>query len=149
MNTTANNVSTDVKNLNVFLKNELAAIETYGQCIEKIDNAGITANLMDLQRSHQRRADMLARKIRQLGGKPEDDSGVWGDFASLVEGTASLFGEKAAIAALDKGEGRGEEQYREKLVHLSPDVRAFVGASILPEHLNTQEVLQSVQRMVH
>lgn len=149
MTTTANTAAPDVKNLNVFLKNELAAIETYGQCIEKIDDAGIAANLMDLQRSHQRRADMLARKIQQLGGEPEDDSGVWGDFANLVEGGATLFGKKAAIAALDKGEDRGEEEYREKLESLSPDVRAFIGASILPEHLNSQEMLHRVQRMVH
>ncbi|HEY7885668.1 MAG TPA: DUF2383 domain-containing protein [Cellvibrionaceae bacterium] len=149
MTTTDKNVNSDVENLNVFLKNELAAIDSYGQCIEKIDDFSVTTNLEDLQRSHQRRADMISNKIQQLGGKPEEDAGVWGDFSILVEGGASLFGEKAAIAALEKGEGRGEVQYREKMENLSPDVRAFIGASILPEHLNSHETLQRVQRMVH
>lgn len=148
--TAATQVSNDdMECLNLFLQNELAAVETYGQCIHAIHDAGVAVNLRDLQRSHQKRADMLARKITQLGGTPDNDSGVWGDFAKLVEGSATLLGDKSAVNALERGEHRGEEQYRDKLDDLSPDVRAFISVSVLPEHETCQEILHRVQRMLH
>jgi len=149
MTATTYTSSEDMECLNLFLKNELAAVETYGQCIESIQDAGVAINLRDLQRSHEKRAELLTRKITQLGGQPEVDSGLWGDFAKLVEGGAAMLGNKTAINALEKGEKRGEEQYRAKLDEMTPDVRAFVSVSLLPEHETCQQILQRVERMVH
>lgn len=149
MNMRTENVEKDVEQLNSFLKDELAAVETYHQCIEKVDDAGITSNLADLEQSHKARADLLSRKIQELGGTPENKSGVWGSFAKAVEGGAKLFGDKAAVSALEQGEDRGKENYEKKVENLSPEVRSFIDASILPEHLRSHEMLNRVQAMVH
>lgn len=149
MNMRTQNREQDIKYFNSFLKNELAAVETYGQCIEKVDDEKIAARLTDLQQSHQKRAQLLSQKIIELGGEPEQSSGVWGSFSKMFEGGAKLFGDSSAISALEQGENRGQEDYQEKVSNLSPEARSFIGAAILPEHLHSHDMLNRVQAMVH
>jgi uncharacterized protein (TIGR02284 family) len=149
MNMRTQNSSDDVKCLNGFLQNELSAVETYGQCLEKIDDAQISTSLADLQSSHQRRVQLLREKIRELGGTPKDSSGLWGSFAKLVEGGAKVFGDKSAISALEEGEDRGRDDYIEKCEDLSPAVQSFVSSQLLPEQRRSHDVLNRIQQMVH
>lgn len=139
----------DIKQLNSFLQDELSAVETYDQCIRKVDDARIASNLTDLQLSHQKRVELLSQKIQELGGEPEQSSGVWGSISKMVEGGAKLFGDKTAISALEQGEDRGRTNYREKVDNLSPQAQSFIALSILPEHERSHEMLNRVQSMVH
>lgn len=149
MNMRTHDRSEDVKCLNVFLRNELSAVETYDQCIKKIDDARIASGLADLQNSHQLRAQLLRQKIAELGGEAENSSGMWGRFAKMVEGSASMFGERAAIAALEEGEDRGRDNYIEKSDDLSPELQRFVNAELLPEQRRSHDMLNRIQQMVH
>ncbi len=149
MNMRTHDRSEDVKCLNVFLRNELSAVETYDQCIKKIDDARIASGLADLQNSHQLRAQLLRQKIAELGGEAENSSGMWGSFAKMVEGSASMFGERAAIAALEEGEDRGRDNYIEKSDDLSPELQRFVNAELLPEQRRSHDMLNRIQQMVH
>ena len=56
-----------------------------------------------------------ASRWRSWAGSPTDDSGPWGAFARLVEGGAKMFGEKAAISALEEGEDHGLKLYRDEI----------------------------------
>ncbi len=141
--------SDDVKYLNVFLQNELSAVETYNQCIRKIDDAQIASGLADLQSSHQRRVQLLREKIRELGGTPKDSSGMWGSFAKMVEGSASLMGDRTAISALEEGEDRGRDDYIEKSDDLSPELQRFINAELLPEQRRSHDMLNRIQQMLH
>lgn len=141
--------SEDVKYLNSFLKSELSAVETYGQCIKKLDDENIASSLADLQSSHQRRVQLLRQKIRELGGSPVDSSGLWGSFAKMVEGGATLFGDRSAIAALEEGEDRGRDEYIAKSDDLSPEIQRFVNAELLPEQRRSHDMLSRIQKMVH
>ncbi|MCR6651227.1 MAG: PA2169 family four-helix-bundle protein [Cellvibrionaceae bacterium] len=143
------NRSDDVKCLNLFLKNELSAVETYQQCIKKLDDEKIASGLADLQNSHQRRVQLLRQKIAELGGDPVDSSGLWGSFAKMVEGSATVFGDKSAIAALEEGEDRGRDNYIDKSDDLSPEVQRFVNAELLPEQRRSHDMLNRIQQMVH
>jgi Domain of unknown function (DUF2383). len=143
------NRSEDVNCLNVFLKNELSAVETYQQCINKVDDEKIAPSLADLQNSHERRAQLLRQKIVELGGTPVDSSGMWGSFAKMVEGGAGLFGDRSAIAALEEGEDRGRDNYIEKSDDLSPELQRFVNAELLPEQRRSHDMLNRIQKLVH
>src|SRR5262245_53860388 len=83
----------DVDKLNDFLQNEIAAVETYAQCIEKSKTAVTVERLLELRQSHANRARLLKERIVALGGKPDEGSGMWGGFAKLIEGGAKAFGE--------------------------------------------------------
>lgn len=138
----------DVKQLNSFLRGELSAVETYDQCLQKIENPQLGDTLRDLRRSHLERARLLEQKVAQLGGQPSKDTGAWGGFAKLVEGGATVFGEKAAIAALEEGEDHGRDDYKRDLDELSADCQAFVRGQLMPEQQRTHDTLSRLKKQL-
>ena len=139
----------DIKQLNNFLRNEKAAVETYQQCVEKMDDAEIAAELVSLQKSHQQRVSLLSNKVKELGGTPDSESGTWGSFAKLVEGSAKAFGKKTALSALEEGEDRGRDSYESKTKELSPECQSFITTTILPEQHRSHDELNRIIRTVH
>ena len=138
------NKDQDIKKLNSLLRGEFAAVETYGQCIEKMKDSATVAELRALQSSHQLRVNELQQQIIALGGQPEQGSGAWGAFAKLVEGGAKIFGESAAISALEEGEDKGKRDYAD-LDDLSPTVRSFVQRVLVPEQRRTHDALSQIE----
>jgi uncharacterized protein (TIGR02284 family) len=138
----------DVEQLNSFLRGELSAVETYKQCIDKMDDTSVIAQLRGLQESHRRRANLLAERVRLLGGAPAQSSGVWGSVAKLAEGSAKLFGQSAAVSALEEGEDHGRNDYQRDVDKLSPSERRFVETEILPEQQRTHDALSRLESVV-
>jgi hypothetical protein len=138
-----------VDNLNKFLRGELSAVETYDMALDKLRGSASAADLAECQRSHRERADVLAQHIVRLGGRPAESSGVWGGFAKLVEGGAKLFGEKAAIAALEEGEDHGLKLYRTDLTKLDVATRDVVERVLLPAQVQTHQVVSTLKHSSH
>ncbi|OQX69190.1 MAG: hypothetical protein B6A08_06540 [Sorangiineae bacterium NIC37A_2] len=147
-NPTTETNSADVDQLNSFLRGELAAVETYDQALDKIEDAYVRQTLREARVSHDRRVDLLRQRILVLGGEPSEGSGVWGGFAKLVQGGASLFGIQAAVAALEEGEDHGRDDYRADLHSLSTETQTFLSTTILPEQMRTHDVMSSLKRQL-
>lgn len=141
----ATQIDTDIKQLNSFLRGELSAVETYIQCIKKLDDSGMRVRLDPLRASHAIRADLLTARVASLGGEPEVTSGAWGSFAKLAEGGAAMFGASAAISMLEEGEDHGKSLYLEDLEDLSSSNRQFINTEILPEQLRTHDLLAAIK----
>ena len=135
--------------LNGFLRGEISAVESYEQAIERLARTPALAELEECRRSHQQRAEKLRRYITQLGGKPSESSGPWGAFAKLFEGGAKLFGEKAAIAALEEGEDHGLRLYRDDRDKLDATSRELVDTELLPAQERTHRSLSSLKHTLH
>lgn len=122
--------TTDTNQLNSLLRGEMSAIETYRQALEKVSDSAATVQVEELraiQRDHRDAADRLWREVERHGGKPSEGSGPWGAFAKSVEGTAKLFGNKAALKALKEGEEHGLKDYEDALKKDLPvDVQAAI-----------------------
>lgn len=131
----------DIDLLNAFLRGERSAVETYEQCISKIPDPDLADRLEELRDSHEKRIVLLEARIRELGGVPSEDSGLWGEFARLIEGSAALFGTRAALKALEEGEEHGRNFYLHDLDELSRESRAFVQSQLLAEQLHTKDML--------
>ena len=136
----------DIDQLNSFLRGELSAVETYMQCIESVSDQAVVTQLQLLRSSHRRRADILALRIRELGGTPSTTSGIWGGFAKLIEGSAGVIGEKAAIAALEEGEDHGLADYERDKEKLSPVQQRFIEVEVLPEQARSHDILSNIER---
>ncbi|MEY4642740.1 MAG: hypothetical protein RLZZ227_2734 [Pseudomonadota bacterium] len=136
----------DIAKLNDFLKNEVAAVETYGQCLEKSKKFPDLERLLELRQSHAERARLLRERIVALGGEPAEGSGVWGGFAKLVEGGAKAFGEQAALSALEEGEDKGLKDYRTEIEQLSDSTRQFVASMLLPEQQRSHDTMSRMTR---
>jgi hypothetical protein len=136
----------DIAQLNSFLRGEISAVETYDQCIEKVTTDFVVKQLRALRASHIRRAQMLTARIRTLGGEPAAGSGMWGGVAKLLEGGAKLFGERAALSALEEGEDHGLADYRRDVQKLSPVQRQFVAVEVIPEQERTHNILRRIEQ---
>lgn len=138
--------SNDINQLNSFLRGELAAVETYEQCIAKVDDGAVISQLRLLQTSHRRRTALLTTRIRELGGEAVISSGVWGEFAKLVEKSAGAFGARSALSTLEQGEDHGLNDYKHHLTKLSPLQQRFIEVEVLPEQLRSHDILVGIER---
>ncbi|HSC89060.1 MAG TPA: DUF2383 domain-containing protein [Polyangiaceae bacterium] len=136
----------DIERLNVFLRGELAAVETYDQAISGLSEQRIQLPLREARASHIHRADLLRQRVLAMGGIPSSGSGIWGSFAKLVEGGAVMLGTSPAVAALEEGEDHGRDNYRADLEGLSPSTRTFVASVIVPEQLHTHDLLSGLKK---
>ncbi|HVK84722.1 MAG TPA: DUF2383 domain-containing protein [Kofleriaceae bacterium] len=136
-----------IEQLNSFLRGEMAAVETYEMALEKIDEISTARDeLLINLKSHRDRVMALQEAIVAAGGTPATSSGPWGTFAKAVEGSAKVFGEKAAVAALEEGEDHGVKDYNEDLDDLDPEVRQLVTTELIPEQQKTHDRLSELKR---
>ncbi len=139
----------DIDALNKVLRDELSAVETYQQALEKNrQEYGQDARFMQLDqmcRDHEHAAQQLRSMIRDMGGTEAQGSGAWGTWSKTVMGTAKLLGDKAALKALKQGEESGIKDYQDVLQNRTapPDVKSALSemASKSQEHVRALDRL--------
>jgi demethoxyubiquinone hydroxylase (CLK1/Coq7/Cat5 family) len=141
--------TTTVATLNGFLRGEISAVETYRQALDKLQTSPSRVELEQCRRSHEQRVDRLRQEVVRLGGKPVEASGAWGAFAKLVEGSAKVLGEKAAISALEEGEDHGLKLYREEMAKLDATARSVIESEVLPAQERTHKSLSTLKHSLH
>jgi uncharacterized protein (TIGR02284 family) len=121
--------------LNRLIRGELSAIETYRQALDKMKDAPEATELHSLMVEHRNAVQVLREHVLQRGGTPATSSGPWGGWAKLVEGTAALFGNAAALKALKEGEEHGVKEYEAFLQdeNADQDCRLLVQSQLLPQ----------------
>lgn len=67
-----------VNELNEVLKGEYMAVDSYENLMTGIDDLGIKAELKRIQDNHKTHADEISRRILDLGGRPQNNSGLTG-----------------------------------------------------------------------
>lgn len=121
--------------LNSLLQGELSAVETYQQALGKLGATKGGPELKRIHDEHRAAANTLRQHVHLQGGKPLQGSGAWGAFAKLVEGTAKLFGDVAALKALKEGEEHGIKQYEAALkeADLPSEYDVLISSTLLPQ----------------
>lgn len=104
-----------IETCNKMLRGERSAVETYDMAIEKFSTDPAIGKLRSIREDHAESIADLEKNVISMGGTPDRDSGAWGDFATLVQGTANLFGDKSAVASLKQGEEKGLSDYESAL----------------------------------
>jgi hypothetical protein len=120
--------------LNGLLRTELAAIETYHLALRKVRRQPCAAELHALETEHRSAAEALRQSVRRRAGRPARSSGAWGTWARIVEGTAQLFGNVAALRALRDGEVRCIAHYEGALAgeDIDQPARTLIASELLP-----------------
>lgn len=144
------NENRNVDQLNSFLRGEMSAVETYRIALDKLAIDSPARGRLDACRqSHAERVAALRSKILALGAKPADGSGAWGAMTKVLESGAAVFGEVAAVDALEAGEDHGLKDYREDLSKLDPESRDIVTTQLLPQQENTHRTMSELKRELH
>jgi uncharacterized protein (TIGR02284 family) len=141
-------MSRNIDQLNSFLRGEISAVETYRKALDKVRDPSVKSQLMECERSHESRVDVLKERIQQLGGSPAVSSGPWGAFSKVVTAGAAFAGDKAAIAALEEGEDHGLNDYQRDIDKLDPETRALVENDLLPAQKRTHDALSMLEKSV-
>jgi uncharacterized protein (TIGR02284 family) len=121
--------------LNRLVRGELAAIETYRQALDKMQDAPEATELHALMTEHRSALQALREHVTHCGGKPSESSGPWGIWAQFVEATAKLFGNSSALKALKEGEEHGIKEYEDVLTdaNLDPCCANVIRTQLLPQ----------------
>ncbi len=133
-----------VEDLNALLKGELSAVETYNQALPKVENKEIAGVLSDCLASHEMRVGKLTDAIKEFGGTPESDTGVWGSWAKVLSGGASVFGDDATLAALEQEEDAQSSDYEWRLMRMHGDHRSLVKEELFPEQQRFRSMLSQL-----
>jgi uncharacterized protein (TIGR02284 family) len=128
--------------LQSLLRGEISALETYEQATRKIGDDPDALELRRIASDHADAVTRLRSRIALEDEEPAEGSGAWGAFARAVQGSANLFGDRAALEALRKGEEHGLAEYREALDddETPEEVRRDIRAELLPRqeaHIRT------------
>ncbi len=134
--------------LNVILKGEISAVETYRQALEKITDPAIAKDLECAKTCHSGRVAELVSKIQEAGGEPAQSSGAWGAFAKLVEGGAKIAGDKATIAVLEEGEDKGLADYKKLLEDSDPAVK-MAAKELLSKQEGTHQIMRDLKKRMN
>lgn len=130
------NKNEEAENLGTLVQDELAAVETYKQALEKVTGETTMApELRRIEAEHEEALSTLQGHMAQANAEVPTGSGLWGEWAKAVEGTAKMFGAKAAIKALKEGEEHGVHKYESALRNqeLDEEIRQIIRAQLLPK----------------
>lgn len=141
--------TSDVETLNSFLRGEISAVETYRQAIGRVSDERLRSQLEDCMQDHEHRVEAIRERVEKLGGKPVEGSGVWGAFAKLMQGGATLLGDKTAIQALEEGEDHGLADYQRDMDKTHGEARRFVRMELLPSQKRTHERMSRLKKTLH
>ncbi len=133
-----------VKHMQNFLRNELAAVETYQNATNSLKR--VESELTDARLSHQKSVDALREHLRGMGEEPASDSGAWGSFANMAQSLANAGGESAAVSLLEEGEDGGLADYRKHRDELLPQCRQLVDGTLLPEQEKSHRMLSDLKK---
>ena len=129
--------------LNSLLRGEISAAEVYKQAAAGVKHEPAGAELRQIEKQHGHAIERLAAHIRDLGGEPSTDAGVWGVWAKTVQGTARLLGPTSAMQALQAGEVHGLDEYHRALNSgmLPTDLEAEIQNKLIPQQQTHIETL--------
>lgn len=139
-------VSPAIDSLNNVLRSSIAASETYGKAIRKIESHQDhhAVALRVIYRNHLDHTSRLKREISRLGGKPDESSGAWGVVANTIEGAATLFGDAAAVRALKEGERHALSAAIDALPYLEPPAADYLLDTVTNDYVQHLELLDAI-----
>lgn len=113
---------------NELLIQEIAAVETYSQVIDKFDPETADTTLERIRADHQENVFELRKFIADGPVEPAAGRGAWSGFDQALQEAEALTGESPVLKILQAGEELGISQYENALA--SADVSEAAKALI-------------------
>lgn len=107
--------------LNELLQGEYMALESFNLFIFRVDDENIKNKLIEIQKEHRNNIETLSNYILDIGGKPEENTGIKGKMGEMMLnsqlGSSSDVNEviEKAIDGETKGINKTEKILRGKL----------------------------------
>ena len=73
-----------IKVLNQLLQGEYMALESFNLFISRMDDENIKDELLQIQKEHRNNIETLSNYILDVGGKPEENTGMKGKMGDMM-----------------------------------------------------------------
>ncbi|MBK9088818.1 MAG: DUF2383 domain-containing protein [Holophagales bacterium] len=135
-----------IDTLNSLLRSELAAVATYEMALRSVDGpaAADADQLFRFASEHRRSAGALKATVSALGATPDETAGIWGAVTRLVQGSANLLGDRAAVESLLEGEKHGLMEYANAVESVPPEIRSVIQHELIPRQRKHVAVLTDI-----
>lgn len=120
--------------VNALIRDELSSAAIYHQALEKMGADPAGDELRRIEREHEEAAHMLGEPSLRRGESIPRGPGLRGAWPMAKEGTAKLFGAKAAIKVLAAREREELRAYEDALRDdaLEPEVKTLIRLKLMP-----------------
>lgn len=120
-------IDSNADTLKSLLRGEMSAVETYEKALEKVNGSPEGAQLRQIYADHSQAVGLLRDMLIRYQGEMPTSSGPWGTLANVVQATANLLGDGAALKSLKEGEEHGIKSYEAVLkdAAVADDVKAM------------------------
>ena len=112
--------SQQIESLNELLKGEHMAIDIYVKIKGLQKDIQVAEMLSDFETDHKQHAELLIKRINDLGGIPKGGTGLSGVMANLVATVNSYRGPERLLKYLYDGEDKGVHAYEDRIDELDP-----------------------------
>lgn len=109
-----------IDTLNELLKGEHMAIHSYDKTKEIQQDNQVAEMLAQFEHDHQRHAEQLTQRIKDLGGTPEAGTGFSGVMANMTSVINSMRGPEHLLRQIYDGEDKGVHAYEDRLDEMDP-----------------------------
>lgn len=119
---------TVIKELNAFLKGQYMGIRAYEHLIERLEDQEVKKIFQSFQQDHRLNIAIVAERIQELGGIPENNEGLTGKIQGLMSEMMMPKDTEGIIKLALKGEDVYGIQLSEEIVKgdLDPESRKMV-----------------------
>ncbi|RDU36843.1 rubrerythrin family protein [Neobacillus piezotolerans] len=119
---------TVIKELNAFLKGQYMGIRAYEHLIERLDDQEVKTIFQGFQQDHRLHAAIVAERIQNLGGVPENNEGLVGKIQGFMSEMMMPKDTEGIVKLALKGEDVYGIQLSEEIVKgdLDPESRKMV-----------------------
>lgn len=126
--------SRQIETLNELLKGEHIAIDIYVKTKGLQKDVQVSEMLADFENDHKQHAELLKKRINDLGGIPRAGTGLSGIMANLAATVNSYRGPGQLVKHLYEGEDDGIRTYEERINELDQVSQDLVRQITTEEH---------------
>ncbi len=123
-----------IDTLNELLKGELMAMNIYKETHDLQGDEQVTSMLQQFAKDHQKHAQLLAERIKDLGGTPVQSVGFMGTMASISTKVNALRGPSHLLRQVYDGEDKGVHAYEDRIDELDSESQEVVSEIMGEDH---------------
>lgn len=123
-----------IDTLNELLKGELMAMEIYKETEDMQGDEQVMTMLQQFAKDHQGHAQLLAKRIRELGGTPVTGTGMAGAMAGMSSKFNALRGPSHLLKQVYDGEDKGVHAYEDRMDELDPQSQKLISEIMSEDH---------------
>jgi hypothetical protein len=126
--------ATETNLLNPLLREKLAAVETYTQAVDQLDDKQLVKSLRKIRDTHSTNLQKLLNKVVELGETPSESAEAWDAYSSVVGNPTQEIAPETVISALRHGEEISITECEDALKNseLHPDCHRLIETELLP-----------------